>query len=97
MISTTTSLDHEERSVYHLTLIAQDGGGTLSNPNQGTTQITIQVLDINDHTPVCFPSSTVVNLEENIAYPNFLTISVRADQLYSSITICDVMIMCVEC
>lgn len=78
MISTTSSLDYEERSLYHLTLIAQDGGGTLTNPNQATTQIVVQVLDVNDHTPMCFPSSTAVTLEENMMYPNFLTISVSA-------------------
>lgn len=76
MISTTSSLDYEERSLYHLTLIARDGGGTLTNPNQATTQIVIQVVDVNDHTPVCFPPSTVVALEENRMYANFLTISV---------------------
>lgn len=78
-ISTTAALDYEERSVYHLTLIAQDGAGTLTSPNQAATQITIQVLDVNDHTPVCFPSSTVLSLLENTVFPNFLTISVLID------------------
>lgn len=77
IISTTAQLDYEERSVYHLSLIAHDGGGTLTNPNQATTQIVIQVLDVNDHAPVCFPSATSVILEENQAYSNFLTISVN--------------------
>ena len=57
-------------------MIASDGGGTLADPNRGTTQVVIQVLDVNDNTPVCFPASTTVLLEENQAYPNFLTISV---------------------
>lgn len=70
-------LDHEERAVYHLTLVARDGGGTLTSPNQVNTLIVVEVLDVNDNTPQCFPSSAVVNLEENLAYPNFLTISVR--------------------
>ena len=76
VISTTTQLDYEDRSVYHLTLIAQDGAGTLTTPNQAATQIIVQVGDVNDHTPQCFPSNTVVTLEENIPHPNFLNISV---------------------
>lgn len=76
VISTTVALDREERAVYHLTLVAKDGGETLTNPNQANTIIVIEVLDRNDNTPQCFPSSVVVNLEENQAYPNFLTISV---------------------
>lgn len=76
VISSTTTLDHEERAVYHLTLEARDGGGTLTNPFQANTIIVIEVLDVNDHAPQCFPSSTTVTLEENTAFPNFLTISV---------------------
>lgn len=82
IISTTASLDYEERSVYHLTLIARDGAGTLATPNQAATQITVQVLDVNDHTPQCFPSITEVTLEENIAYPNFTSISVSTNNLH---------------
>ena len=81
VISTTSSLNYEERAIYHLTLIAQDGGGTLSNPNRATTQIIVEVLDINDHAPVCFPASTSVILEENRVYSNFLTISVCSELL----------------
>ena len=76
VISTTGSLNYEDRSVYNLTLIAQDGAGTLTTPNQAATSITVQVLDVNDNIPQCSPSSTVVTLEENTVYPNFLTISV---------------------
>lgn len=76
IISTTSQLDYEARSVYHLTLLARDGAGTLTTPNQAATQITVQVMDVNDHTPQCFPLSTVVTLEENTPFPNFLTISV---------------------
>lgn len=78
VISTIMPIDHEERAVYHLTLIARDGGGTLTSPNQANTLIVVEVIDINDHTPQCFPSSTVVTLAENTAFPNFLTISVSS-------------------
>ena len=77
VISTTAPLDYEERTIYHLTLVAEDGGGTLTDPNRGNTQIVIEVLDENDNIPVCFPTSTTVNLEENIVHTNFLTITVR--------------------
>jgi len=70
------ALNYEERSIYHLTIIAADGGGTLTDPNRATTQVVIQVADVNDHTPVCMPTSTTIILVENQAYPNFLTISV---------------------
>jgi hypothetical protein len=78
VISTTATLDREERAVYHLTLVARDGGGTTMNPGQANTLIVIEVIDTNDHTPQCFPLSTTVTLIENTAFPNFLTISVRA-------------------
>ncbi len=76
VISTTAPLDHEDRAVYHLTLVASDGAGTTTTPNQANTLIIIEVTNVNDNSPECFPSSTIVTLEENIAYPNFLTISV---------------------
>lgn len=79
VISTTSSLDYEERSVYHLTLIAEDGAGTLTTPNRAATQINVRVLDVNDHTPQCFPSSTEIALQENTMYPNFFTITVRTN------------------
>lgn len=76
VISTLVPLDYEDTTIYHLTLVAQDGGGTLTNPTRGTTQIVIEILDVNDNTPVCTPASTTVILVENIAYPSFLTVSV---------------------
>lgn len=64
-------LDYEERTVYHLTLLASDG------LNLATAQLIIRVLDLNDNAPACFPRTTTVILVENTAYPNFLTITVR--------------------
>lgn len=87
VISTTMPIDYEERAVYHLTLIARDGGGTLTSPNQANTLIVVEVLDVNDHTPQCFPSSTVVTLAENTAFPNFLTISVSSTTYATNILI----------
>ncbi len=76
VVSTTAALNYEERAVYHLSVIASDGGGTLTDPNRATTQVVIQVMDVNDHTPVCFPASATVILVENQVYTNFLSMTV---------------------
>ncbi|XP_055333667.1 fat-like cadherin-related tumor suppressor homolog [Paramacrobiotus metropolitanus] len=50
-VSVVAALDREEKSSYDLTLVATDGLGT------ATTQLHIDVLDINDNTPICTKSS----------------------------------------
>ena len=75
-ISTLVMLDYEERSEYHLTLLAEDGGGTLSNPFLTTTLVVISVTDVNDNPPVLNPSMYSVILVENMVYTGFLTVRV---------------------
>lgn len=48
-IVTLVSLDREEQSVYHLTLVAQDSSPT--EPRASAVNLTIYVEDLNDNAP----------------------------------------------
>ncbi|XP_037070379.1 protein dachsous-like [Pollicipes pollicipes] len=61
-ISTTRVLDHEEKAVYRLLVVAQDGG---VKPNQATHPLTIKVLDLNDNSPTFTTSSLAFSMKEN--------------------------------
>ncbi|XP_043223379.1 protein dachsous-like [Amphibalanus amphitrite] len=61
-ISTTRVLDHEEKSVYRLLVVARDGG---SRPKQATHPLTIKVLDLNDNSPTFTTSSLAFTIKEN--------------------------------
>ncbi|XP_061581310.1 protocadherin gamma-C5-like isoform X8 [Cololabis saira] len=56
------SLDREKKSTHHLTLTAIDGGNPVKS---GTSQITINVLDNNDNTPVFEKNVYKVSISEN--------------------------------
>lgn len=47
-------LDHEERSIYRLTVAATDGG---NSPKQTVRQLKVEVLDLNDNRPTYTSSS----------------------------------------
>lgn len=47
-------LDHEERSIYRLTVAATDGG---TPPKQTVRQLKVEVLDLNDNRPTFTSSS----------------------------------------
>ncbi|XP_019390348.1 PREDICTED: protocadherin gamma-C5-like isoform X2 [Crocodylus porosus] len=64
------SLDREKVAAHHLTLTALDGGNPVRS---GTAQITIQVLDANDHSPVCEPPISTIYLEENLPVGTLVT------------------------
>lgn len=49
-----TVLDHEERSIYRLTVAAADGG---KPPRQTVRQLKVEVLDLNDNRPTFTSSS----------------------------------------
>ncbi|XP_038860846.1 protocadherin gamma-C5-like [Salvelinus namaycush] len=56
------ALDREKQAVHHLVLTAIDGG----NPaRSGTTDVTVQVLDINDNAPIFEKSLYECSLLEN--------------------------------
>nr|XP_049604784.1 protocadherin alpha-2 isoform X26 [Syngnathus scovelli]XP_049604791.1 protocadherin alpha-2 isoform X27 [Syngnathus scovelli]XP_049604811.1 protocadherin alpha-2 isoform X26 [Syngnathus scovelli] len=56
------ALDREKQAVVHLTLIAIDGG---KPPKSGTVQIQINVLDVNDNSPLFSKSLYKVQVVEN--------------------------------
>ncbi|XP_027697672.1 protocadherin gamma-A10-like isoform X6 [Vombatus ursinus] len=58
------ALDREEEPVYHLTLLALDGGDPALS---GTVRIRVVVLDLNDNAPVFTQSIYHVTVPENVA------------------------------
>ncbi len=58
------ALDREKQPVIHLTLTAVDGGKPALS---GTLEITVNVLDFNDNSPVFSKSLYKVKVNENIA------------------------------
>lgn len=77
VFSTLGTLDREDitsRETFYLTLIAEDGAGTLTNPNRGTTFLVITVLDVNDNAPIFNPTSYSLSLLEEMDYSSVLTL-----------------------
>ncbi|CAG4999572.1 unnamed protein product [Parnassius apollo] len=62
IIKTSTTLDHEERSIYRLTVAATDGG---KPPRQSVRQLKVEVLDLNDNRPTFTSSSLSFKVKEN--------------------------------
>ncbi|KOB78988.1 Cadherin [Operophtera brumata] len=62
VIKTSTVLDHEERSIYRLTVAATDGGRP---PKQTVRQLKVEVLDLNDNRPTYTSSSLSFKVKEN--------------------------------
>lgn len=54
MIFSFSVLDHEERSIYRLTVAATDSG---LPPRQTVRQLKVEVLDLNDNRPTFTSSS----------------------------------------
>ncbi|XP_077122354.1 protocadherin gamma-C5-like isoform X34 [Ranitomeya variabilis] len=71
------SLDREEKAEHKLVLTAVDGGDP---PKSGSTQITVNVLDINDNAPVFHQSSYRISVLENIPL-NSVIIQLNATDL----------------
>ena len=80
-ISTLGPLDHESRSEYHLTLVAQDGTRTGSTPHRTTTLIVVRVTDVNDNRPILRPTTHTAFLTEGQTYNNFLIVQVSTSSL----------------
>ncbi|XP_045495363.1 protein dachsous [Colias croceus] len=62
VIKTSTVLDHEERSIYRLTVAAMDGGHP---PRQTIRQLKVEVLDLNDNRPTFTSSSLSFKVRED--------------------------------
>lgn len=74
-IFTSIPLDREIRSQYDLIVEASDGA---SDPRQTTTTLSVEILDIDDNSPVFSQTSYIVNLPENSPVGTvFLQLSVR--------------------
>ncbi|XP_046363147.2 protocadherin beta-6-like isoform X2 [Haliotis rufescens] len=67
-------LNHEERNLYNVQVIAVDGGVP---PNQGVLSVEINVIDMNDNRPRFTQDSYSVVVEENVAQ-NFVILVVNA-------------------
>ncbi|TSK45902.1 Protocadherin alpha-3 [Bagarius yarrelli] len=57
------ALDREKQTVIHLTLTAVDGG---SPPQSGTSQIIVNILDVNDNAPVFSKPLYKTTIPENV-------------------------------
>ncbi|XP_021205801.2 protein dachsous isoform X1 [Bombyx mori] len=62
VIRTSTVLDHEERSIYRLTVAATDGGNP---PKKTIRQLKVEVLDLNDNRPTFTSSSLSFKVKED--------------------------------
>ncbi|XP_070407904.1 protocadherin alpha-5 isoform X3 [Nothobranchius furzeri] len=71
------ALDREKQSVIKLVLTAVDGG---KPPRSGTLQLLVNVLDVNDNTPVFSNSLYKVQVKEN-AVPGSFVIKLNATDL----------------
>ncbi|XP_029587773.1 protocadherin alpha-8 isoform X14 [Salmo trutta] len=84
------ALDREKQPVIQLTLTAVDGG---KPPRSGTLEIIVNVMDVNDNTPVFSQSLYKARVSENVAFASsILTITatdldegVNGDLVYSFI------------
>ncbi|XP_028271944.1 protocadherin alpha-13-like isoform X14 [Parambassis ranga] len=70
-------LDREKQAVFKLTLTAVDGG---KPPNIGTVEITVNVLDVNDNTPIFSKTLYKARIREN-APAGTLVIQLNATDL----------------
>ncbi|XP_067828518.1 cadherin-23-like isoform X2 [Heptranchias perlo] len=63
LITSTSVLDRERISEYHLRLIASDSGMV---PRSSTSTLTVRVMDVNDETPTFRPAVYNVSLSEDV-------------------------------
>ncbi|XP_066507616.1 protocadherin gamma-C5-like [Hoplias malabaricus] len=66
---TDSNLDHETSPKYTVEIVARDAGAP---PLESRTQITVDVLDVNDNPPVFTQASYTVYVKENIGAGNVL-------------------------
>ncbi|KAK5608968.1 hypothetical protein CRENBAI_017660 [Crenichthys baileyi] len=71
------ALDREKQPVIKLVLTAVDGG---KPPRSGTLQLTVNVIDVNDNTPVFSKSLYKVQIRENVS-PGTFVVKLNATDL----------------
>lgn len=62
VIRTKVVLDHEEKTIYRIGIVATDGG---TPPKQTIRMLRIEVLDLNDNRPTFTSSSLIFRIKEN--------------------------------
>ena len=72
-----SQLDREHNDAYVLRLLAIDGG---TPPRSGSVTLKIDVLDVNDNSPVFEATTYKVSIPENIA-PSTVIVTVKASDL----------------
>jgi protocadherin Fat 4 len=64
-ITTSVLLDREQKSVYHLTLVARDSSAT--EPRAAAANVTIRVRDENDNAPKFTQPKYTVHIPDSTA------------------------------
>lgn len=79
------NLEGNDSSLYHLTLVAEDGAGKLAQPNKAFAAVIIHVSNINDGIPYFIPDSynvTIVETAEGSSgVSNFIMLEVKLSAL----------------
>ncbi|XP_019636288.1 PREDICTED: protein dachsous-like [Branchiostoma belcheri] len=79
-ITTIAGLDRENTPVYHLTIVAEDNPSNESLRRESRANLTISVLDINDHSPTFIEISPVrMSLYENETEGSIIATFVSVD------------------
>lgn len=68
IIRTRVALDHEERSIYRLTIAATDDG---KPPKQTVRMLRVEVLDLNDNRPTFTSSSLIYKVRILLVFQHF--------------------------
>ena len=63
-VTTTAAIDYEATPILYLVVQAADGGATSLS---STALLRINVIDLNDNTPVVVPDDFTVTLSEDVA------------------------------
>lgn len=69
-VTTAVTLDREDTSSYHFTLMAQDSSTT--EPRAAAVNFTITVVDVNDNSPTFEHSTFTVNIPDRIKTGQFV-------------------------
>lgn len=72
VIRTKVVLDHEEKTMYRIGVVASDGG---SPPKQSVRMLRIEVLDLNDNRPTFTSSSLAFTVREDAKIGQVIIVS----------------------